>query len=82
MCSIMLPYTREEAMSQSIKDDKMNDVANIAKKNPKVDAEKLAEAIKLARTLRAHGVSGPGYNLVPPFRRQMHVKSGYGTVES
>ena len=69
-----LYYTGEEAMSQSIKDDNMDDVENIAVKNPKVDAELVAEAIKLSRALRAQGVSGPGYNLIPPFRRPMRVK--------
>ena len=44
-------------MSQLIKDDNMDDVENIAVKNPKVDAELVAEAIKLSRALRAQGVS-------------------------
>ena len=61
-------------MSRSIKDDNMDDVENIAVKNPKVDVELVAEAIKLSRALRAQGVSGPGYNLIPPFRRPAPVK--------
>ncbi len=61
-------------MSRSIKDDDMDDVENIAVKNPKVDVELVAEAIKLSRALRAQGVSEPGYNLIPPFRRPMPVK--------
>ena len=77
-----LHYTGEEAMSQSIKDDNMDDVENIAVKNPKVDAEMLAEAIKLSRALRTQGVSGPGYNLIPPFCRQMRAEREYKTVES
>lgn len=77
-----LCYTGEEAMSHSIKNDSMNDVEKIAVTNPKIDAEKLAEAIKIARALRAQGISGSGYNLIPPFRRQVRVKRGYKTVES
>lgn len=69
-------------MFHSVKDDNLSDIEDMAIKNPRVDAEKLAEALKLLRVLRAHGISGPGYNLAPPFRRQMHVISGYGTLES
>ena len=74
VCDMPLYYTGEEAMSRSIKDDNMDDVKNIAVKNPKVDVELVAEAIKLSRALRAQGVSGPGYNLIPPFRRPTPVK--------
>ena len=61
-------------MSRSIKDEDMDDVENIAVKNPKVDAELVAEAIKLSRALRAQGVPRRGYNLIPPFRRPPPVK--------
>lgn len=66
-------------MSHSIKDDNMNDVEKIAAANPKIDAEKLAEAIRIVQALRAQGI-GPRYNLVSPYRRQMRVKRGYETV--
>ena len=69
-------------MSHSIKDDNTNDVEKIAVTNPKIDAEKLAEAIKIARALRAQGVSGPEYKVISPFRRQMRVKRGYKTADS
>ena len=52
----------------------IDDVDNIAVKNPKVDAELVAEAIKLSWALRAQGVPRRGYNLIPPFRRPMRVK--------
>ena len=61
-------------MSRSIKDEDMDDVENIAVKNPKIDAELLAEAIRLSRALRAQGVPRRGYNLIPPFRRPLPVK--------
>lgn len=65
-------------MSRSLEDDEMIDVAKIIAKNPNVDAEKVSEARKLAQILREHGVSPRGYNLLPPFRRQMHAESKYG----
>ena len=69
-------------MSCSLKDADMNDVAKIAVNNPKVDAEKVAELRKLLQVLRAQGISPSGYNLLPPFRRQMHVDTGYRKPES
>ena len=69
-------------MSHSLEDDGMNDVLKIAVKNPKVDAEKVSEARKLLQILRTQGISRPGYNLIPPFRRQMHVESRYGKAKS
>ena len=69
-------------MSRSLEDDDMIDVAKIVVKNPKVDAEKVSEARKLVQILRAHGVSRRGYNLLPPFRRQMHPESGCGKEQS
>ena len=75
-------YTGEKAMSHSLQGDDMNDVLNIAKKNPKVDAEKVIEARKLIQVLRKQGISRSGYTLIPPFRRQMEVESRYGNTES
>ena len=68
-------------MSRSFKGDDVNDVLKMAGENPNVDAGKVSEARELLRLLRARGVSRPGYNLIPPFRRQMHVKSGHGKAE-
>ena len=69
-------------MSCSLKDDDMNDVSKIAVENPKVDAGKVSEVRKLLQVLRAQGISPSGYNLLPPFRRQMHVDTGYRKAES
>ena len=55
-------------MFRSAEDDDVDDIDHALRSNPKVDVEKLAEVLKLVRTLRKHGVSGPGYNLLPPFR--------------
>lgn len=68
-------------MSRSFKSDDVNDVLKMARKNPNVDIEKVLETRELLRKLRARGVSRPGYNLIPPFRRQMHVKSRHGKAE-
>ena len=75
-------YTGEDAMSHSHDSHDKNDILEMAAKNPKVDAEKVLEARKLLQVLRAHGVSPPEYNLIPPFRRQMDVDSKYGNAES
>lgn len=69
-------------MSHSSEGEDMDDVLNIAMKNPKVDAEKVSEARKLIQLLRAQGISRKGYNLISPFRRQMYVDSSYGNEES
>lgn len=69
-------------MSHSIGDNEMHEISKIAAKNSKVDAEKVSEARKLLQILRTQGISRPGYNLIPPFRRQMHVESKYGKMES
>lgn len=68
-------------MSHLLEGDEANDPVNIAVKNPNVDIEKMSKARKLVRILRTQGVSRPGYNLIPPFRRQMHVESRRGKVE-
>ena len=71
-------------MSHSIKGDDVNDVLNIVGKNPNVDIKKVSEARELLRVLRAQGISQRGYNLIPPFRRQMHemhVESNHGEAE-
>ena len=60
----------------------MNEILKIAAKNPKVDAEKVSEARKLLQILREQGISRLGYNLIPPFRRQMYVESKYGKPKS
>ena len=68
-------------MSHSFEGDDVNDTVNIAMKNPNVDTEKVSKARELVRILRAQGRSRPGYSLIPPFRRQMHVESRDGKAE-
>lgn len=77
-----LRCTGKKIMSDLLQDNDMNDLSNIIVKNPKVDAEKVAEARKLIQILRDQGISQSGYNLIPPFRRQMYVESGYEKEES
>lgn len=69
-------------MSHLLQGDDMNDVLDIAMKNPKVDAELVTEARKLIQVLRNQGISRSGYSLIPPFRRQIEVASRYGKAES
>lgn len=56
------------------KDDYVDDVSDIIRKNPNIDTEKISEVRELLRVLRAQGVSRTRYNLIPPFRRQMYVE--------
>lgn len=69
-------------MSRSSKGSDVNDILKSARKSPKVDAEKVLKTRELLRILRAQGLSRPGYNLAPPFRRQMHVESKHGKTEA
>ena len=73
--------TGEEAMSRSSKGDDVDGILKIARKNPNVDTEKVLKTRELLRKLRAQGVSPSGYNLIPPFRRQVHVESKYRKTE-
>jgi len=43
------------------------ELAEIIEKNPQVDAKQLRESMELLEELRSRGVSGRGYQLVPPF---------------
>ena len=62
-------------MSFSLKNDSVGDVQELGRKNPNVDIEKVLKVRELIQCLRAQGVSKQGYNLAPPFRRQMHAES-------
>lgn len=62
-------------MSRSFKNDSVADVQELGRKNPNVDIEKVLKARELLQCLRAQGVSKQGYNLAPPFRRQMYAAS-------
>jgi hypothetical protein len=43
------------------------ELAEIIEKNPQVDPKQLRESMELLEELRSRGVSGRGYQLVPPF---------------
>jgi len=43
------------------------ELAEIIEKNPQVDPKQLRESMELLEELRNRGVSGRGYQLVPPF---------------
>jgi hypothetical protein len=43
------------------------ELAEIIEKNPQVDSKQLRESMELLEELRSRGVSGRGYQLVPPF---------------
>lgn len=62
-------------MSRSLKNDSVVDVQELGRKNPNVDIEKVLKVRELIQCLRAQGVSKQGYNLAPPFRRQLHAES-------
>ena len=62
-------------MHRSLSDDKPLDVERLARTNRNVDAEKVKEARELIRILRSHGISEQGYELTPPFRRQVYAQS-------
>ena len=62
-------------MRRSLSDDKPLDFERLAPTNRNVDAEKVKEARELIRILRGHGISAQGYELTPPFRRQVYVQS-------
>ena len=51
--------------------DTDRDVLTLADTNPKVDRDRLAEALRVMRELRDAGVTTkPGYSLVHPFARR------------
>ena len=58
-------------MHRSLTRDKALDIERLAQTNRNVDMEKIVEARKLIRILRRHGISDKGYELAPPFRRQV-----------
>ena len=62
-------------MSRSHQADSGPDVRDLARKNPNVDLKKVLEAEEMLRRLCDEGVSEQGYDLAPPFRRQMYVES-------
>ena len=62
-------------MSRSPQADSGVDVRDLARRNPNVDLKKVLEAEEMLRRLSDEGVSEQGYNLAPPFRRQMYVES-------
>ena len=53
------------------------DLAEILKKNPNIDPQKLSESMRLLEELRNRGVSGRGYELAPPLGgKRAHVVGG------
>jgi hypothetical protein len=42
-------------------------IKKLAKKNPRVDVDKLLESLRLTEKLRRTGIAGPGYRLAPPY---------------
>jgi hypothetical protein len=51
-----------------------NQLQELLKNNPNVDAEQLREAINLINSLGAEGVSDSQYDLVSPFDRRFGVE--------
>ena len=62
-------------MRRSLYDDNSLDVERLARTNRNVDTAKVKQARELIRILRRHGISEQGYELTPPFRRQVYVQS-------
>lgn len=67
-------------MYRSLVSDKPLNIEKLAQTNAKVDAEKIQRAREQIRMLRDHGVSDQGYELAPPFRRQVYVQSKHNKV--
>ena len=62
-------------MHRSLSRDKALDFEKLAQRNRNVDTEKIVEARKLIQVLRRNGISDKGYELTPPFRRQVYIRS-------
>ena len=62
-------------MHRSLARDKALDMQRLAQTNRNVDMEKVVEARKLIQVLRRNGISDKGYELTPPFRRQVYIRS-------
>ena len=62
-------------MHRSFSREKALDIERLAQTNRNVDTEKIVEVRKMIRILRRHGISDKGYELIPPFRRQVYIQS-------
>jgi hypothetical protein len=52
---------------------KKDTIKKLATRNRKVDIDQLLESLRMTTKLRRLGIVGPGYRIMPPSGRRVHI---------